>query len=135
MAAERWSGIFGPIPWFSPAQIILANQIAIWSRAHRKTGAKLVETSCTCKRFCLGYGYSTFEIELCTCSAEIFDEILTAYPRKLHFNFITDDQREVIFNFIRGKEGSRCPLQCFLICSSAASSSTDGTRDFNKSNR
>ena len=29
---KRWSGIFGPIPWFSPSQIILANQIAAWSR-------------------------------------------------------------------------------------------------------
>ena len=127
------SGIFGPIPWFSPSQIILANQIlanqiAVWSRVHRKTGAKLVGTSLTCKRFCLDYGYSTFEIELCTCSAEIFDECLTASLRKLHFDFsIIDDQREVIFNCIRGKEESLCPLQCFLTCSSAASSSTDGT--------
>ena len=50
---------------------------------------------------------------------------LTKWP--LHFNFITDDQREVIFNFIRGKEGSLCPLQCFLTCSSAASFSNDDT--------
>ena len=33
---KRWSGIFGPIPWFSPSQIILANQIAAWSRVYRK---------------------------------------------------------------------------------------------------
>ena len=64
-----------------------------------KKRAKLVGTSVKCKRSCLDYGYSTFEIELCTYSAEIFDECLTASLRKLRFDFsITDDQREVIFN-------------------------------------
>ena len=52
---KGWSGIFGPISWFSPSQIILANQIltnqiAVWSREHPKTRAKLVGTSITCKR-------------------------------------------------------------------------------------
>ena len=37
--------------------------------------------------------------------AEIFDECFTASLQKLHFNFsITDNQREIIFNFIRGKD-------------------------------
>ena len=37
--------------------------------------------------------------------AEIFDECLTASLQKLHFDFsITDNQREIIFNFIRGKD-------------------------------
>ena len=32
---KGWSGIFGPIPWFSPSQIILANQIDAWSHAYQ----------------------------------------------------------------------------------------------------
>ena len=39
---KKWSGIFGLIPWFSPFQIILANQIAAWSRVCQKPRTNLV---------------------------------------------------------------------------------------------
>ena len=93
----------------------------------QKTCAKLVGTSLTCKRSCLDYGYSTLEIELCPCSAEILDKCLTASMRMLHLDFsITDNQREVIFNFIRrrGKSLSVAVLPYLFFC---PSSSTDGT--------
>ena len=61
-----------------------------------------------------------FEIELCTCSAEIFEECLTASLRKLHFDFsITDDQREVIFQLYtrkRGKSLSFAVLPYLFFC-------------------
>ena len=36
---------------------------------------------------------------------KVFDECLTASLRKVHFDFsVTGDQREVIFNLIRGND-------------------------------
>ena len=68
----EWQSHVGPISWFSPYQIILANQI--WPirsplcHVHSvRTCTNLVRKSLTCKRSCLYYRYSTFEIKLCTC--------------------------------------------------------------------
>ena len=38
---KKWSGIFGPIPWFSTSQNILANQIAARSRVYQKLHTNL----------------------------------------------------------------------------------------------
>ena len=53
-------------------------------------------------------------MELCTCSAEIFDECLTASLWKFHFDLsITDDQREVIFQLYTRKRGKSLSFAVF----------------------
>ena len=48
------SGIFGPIAWSSPSQIILANQITTWPRVYQKSHAKLIgdESQASFRFFC-----------------------------------------------------------------------------------
>ena len=89
---KGWSGIF----WADSLALAILNNSGQSDSGQsdcrlvtctQKTCAKLVGTSLTCKRSCLDYGYSTLEIELCTCSAEILDKCLTASMRMLHLDF------------------------------------------------
>ena len=82
---------------------VFSNQIAVWSRVHRKNECDTRRDESYPWTSCLDYVWD--QVLYDTCSAKIFDKCLTASLRKLYFKFsITDDQWEVIFNFIWGKD-------------------------------